>query len=104
MAFTKLTAEQLSAPAPAPAPPLSEYAQFLIGLAVGEGGRGTVETEGVSRQSIKARLKAAAKDVGAEITFHRSGNDEVIFEVTSAATLTPTGRRRGQRKTSAPEA
>lgn len=99
MALTKLSAGQLSFGAPTA--PVSEYAQFLTGLDVGEGGRGTVETEGVSRQSIKARLKAAAQDVGAEIKFHRTGNDEVIFEVTSTATLTPNGRRRWRRSASA---
>lgn len=97
MALIKLSAEQLSLGASTA--PVSEYAVFLAGLDVGEGGRTTVEAERVSRQTIKARLTAAAKEVGAEIKFHRTGKHEVIFEVTSASTLTPTGRRR--RRTSA---
>lgn len=92
MALTKLSAQQLSFGAPTA--PVSEYAQFLAGLDVGEGGRTTVEAEGVSRQTIKARLAVAAGEVGAGIKFHRAPKNEVIFEVTGAATMTPVRRRR----------
>lgn len=96
MALIRLSAAELLA---TPSAPVNEYARFIAGLDVGEGGKAMVKAEGVSRQSVKTRLKAAATDVGAEIKFHRTASDEVIFEVTGAATRTPTGRRRWRRST-----
>ena len=92
MALIKLSATELSLGAPAK--PASAYAQFLAGLKAGEGGRTTTEAEGVSRQSIKARLTVAAADVGATIKFHRCPESEVIFEVTSPAQVKPGRRQR----------
>jgi len=80
VAFTKLSAEQLSSGAPTK--PASRYAQFLARREVGEGGKTTVKAEGVSRQTIKNRLTRAAQETGTTIKFHRSPEDEVIFEVT----------------------
>jgi len=59
------------------------YVKFLRGLDPGEGGRTTTEDQKVSRQTIKARLKKAADDLGMGIKFHRAPSNEVIFEVTS---------------------
>ncbi len=59
-----------------------DYVKFLRGLKPGEGGQTTVEEEGVSRQTIKARLKKAADESGKGIKFHRSDSNKVIFEVT----------------------
>jgi len=98
MAVIRLSAAELSG---APSAPVSEYAQFIAGLSACEGGRATVAAEGVSRQTIKARLTAVATDIGAEIEFHRTSKDEVIFEVVSAAT---SARPRRRRRRSASEA
>jgi len=102
MAFTKLSAAQLSSGAPAT--PASAYARFLAGLEAGEGGRATTKAEGVSRQTIKNRLTAAAAEVGATIKFHRCPENEVIFEVTSPAQVKPAGRHRRRAAGTAPQA
>jgi hypothetical protein len=62
-----------------------EYVRFLRGLKPGEGGETTVEEEGVSRQTIKARLNKAAGELGVGIKFHRSPANQVIFEITDGA-------------------
>jgi hypothetical protein len=86
----KLTRDQLSGAGDAGI--YLPYRQFLAKLAVGEGGRTTVEDEGVSRQTIKARLTAAAEAADMKIKFHRTSGDEVIFEVVSAPERVRRGR------------
>jgi len=81
--FQKLTAADLSASTNGVSRSRSPYTLFMGGLRVGEGGRATVEEEGVSRIQIKNRLKAAAKDVGLNIAFVRSSPEEVVFHVVS---------------------
>lgn len=58
-----------------------EYVAFLRSLKPGEGGRTTVESEGVSRQTIKNRLKKAADFLDVRIRFLRSDPDEVVFQI-----------------------
>lgn len=57
------------------------YTAFLKSLRSGEGGKITVQDEGVSRQSVKNRLKKSADAAGVEIKFRRSAQELVIFEV-----------------------
>jgi len=91
MPLQKLTRDQLSGSGETNV--YLPYRRFLSGLSVGAGGRATVEDEGVSQQTIKARLKTAAAASNMEIKFHRASKGEVIFEVTSA----PERPRRGRR-------
>jgi hypothetical protein len=72
----------------------TESIQFLKTLSIGEGGKAVVATEGVSRQSVKNRLNAAAKATGVSITYHRTGAEEVVFEVVEAGSAP---RRRGRK-------
>lgn len=83
MPLQKYTAEQLNPSHGAKGRRRSPYALFVGGLRVGEGGRGLIAEEGVSRQQIKNRLKRAADDVGVMIKFLRSAPDEVVFRVVS---------------------
>lgn len=62
-----------------------DYVKFLRPLKPGEGGQATVEEEGVSRQTIKARLKKAADELDKGIKFHRAPSNKVIFEITDRA-------------------
>lgn len=62
-----------------------EYVDFLSKLKAGEGGWATVDEEGVSRQTIKNRLKKSADALGVGIAFKRSPSDRVVFEITEAA-------------------
>jgi len=83
MPLQKLTADQLTGrPRTRSRGATSEYVAFLRSLRVGQGGKAIVEGEGVSRQSIKGRLKKAAQEAGVTIKFHRSSPGEVVFEVT----------------------
>ncbi len=91
MPLQKLTRDQLSGSGDTRV--YLPYRRFLAGLSAGDGGRTTVADEGVSRQTIKARLKTAAEASNMEIKFHRAAKDEVIFEVVSA----PERPRRGRR-------
>lgn len=74
-----------------------EYIRFLQALKPGEGGKAVVADEGVSRQSVKNRLGVAAKAVGVGLKYHRSGDEEVIFEVVDPGDAPK--RRRGAQKT-----
>lgn len=85
MPFKKLTAADLKTSSRGAAR-RSPYTLFVGGLRVGEGGRGLVAEEGVSRQHIKNRLKTAAQDVGVTIAFMRSAPEEVVFRVVSRKT------------------
>lgn len=58
-----------------------DYIRFLEGLAVGEGGMGSTEEEGVQKLSLKNRLTLAAEAAGVTIRYHRSGPKTVVFEV-----------------------
>lgn len=58
-----------------------EYAEFVSSLKKGEGGLVNVEEAGVSRQTVKNRLKTSADASGVEIKFIRSPQEEVLFEV-----------------------
>jgi hypothetical protein len=70
-----------------------EYLAFFHSCQVGDGGRAVVADEGVSRQSVKNRLNVAAAQAGATIRYHRSGPEDVVFEVVEVGT---TARRRGR--------
>jgi len=85
MPLEKLTRQQLVGTNHRTSTASQEYVRFIRKLEPGEGGRATIGTEGVSRQTIKARLKKAAKEAGAEIKFHRCPADEVKFEVLTRA-------------------
>jgi hypothetical protein len=82
MPLEKLSRQQLKQERSASANP--EYVAFLSSLKPGEGGRTTEHEEGVSRQTIKTRLKRAAQELGVGIRFHRSSADDVVFEIESA--------------------
>lgn len=56
---------------------------FVRGLKVGEGGFITTEMAGVGRQTIKAKVKLAAADLGKKVKFHRCAANEVKFEIVS---------------------
>lgn len=58
-----------------------EYVHFLRGLAVGEGGMGSTESEGVGKQSLKGRIKLAAAAAKVQVKFMRSDAKTVIFKV-----------------------
>ena len=58
-----------------------EYVQFLRSLAVGEGGMGTTEGEGVGKQSLKGRIKLAASAARVQVKFLRSDAKTVVFKV-----------------------
>lgn len=97
--FERLSAEQLARRGSGRgADP--EYVKFVQSLSLGEGGRIDVTKAGVSRQSVKARAQRAAQEVGCEIKFHRSGADEVVFEVVSASGSGVSRRRGRPRKSS----
>lgn len=81
MPLEKLSRNELKRERTASANP--EYVAFLQSLKPGEGGRTTEAAEGVSRQTIKTRLKRAAQELGIGIRFKRSSADDVIFEVES---------------------
>ena len=81
MPLEKLTRQQLVGTNHRTSSTSQEYARFIRNLKPGEGGRTTTIAEGVSRQTIKARLKKAAQESGISIKFHRCPPDEVKFEV-----------------------
>ena len=54
---------------------------FVKTLKIGEGGFITTEMAGVGRQTVKAKVKAAAADLGVGVKFHRCGANEVRFEI-----------------------
>jgi hypothetical protein len=56
--------------------------EFFATTRVGEGGRANVAEEGVSRQTLKKRLKTAAGEAGRSVKFRASPKEEVVFEVT----------------------
>ena len=58
-----------------------EYVEMVSDLRKGEGGKVIVEAAGVSRQTVKNRLKSSAAAAGVEIKFLRSPQTEVVFEV-----------------------
>jgi hypothetical protein len=73
MPFEKLSAAELEA--------IPEYVKVLKSLKVGEGAKTTVQSEGVSKVTIKNRLTRAAEVAGVEIEFPRSDADTVIVKV-----------------------
>jgi hypothetical protein len=73
MPFEKLSAAELEA--------IPEYVKVLKSLKVGEGAKTTVQSEGVSKVTIKNRLTKAAEAAGVEIEFPRSDADTVIVKV-----------------------
>lgn len=90
--FRKLTREEIAAimePQPRSARAaerrriIEEYKQFLSEIAPGEGGEIILE-EGDKRQTIKNRLKRAAKDLGIELEFKRK-RGRIVFRVPDTA-------------------
>jgi len=79
--------------------PSSEYIAFLKSLKNGEGGKAIVADEGITRQSVKNRLNSAAKTLGVGIKYHRSGAQEVMFEVVEAGSVAPRKTRGPGKKT-----
>ena len=73
MPFEKLSAAELEA--------IPEYVKVLKSLKVGEGAKTTVQSEGVSKVTIKNRLTKAAEAAGVEIEFPRADADTVIVKV-----------------------
>lgn len=84
MPIEKLTRKQMQEQAYPRSGGYEPYVEGLKSLRAGEGGRITVEDEGVSRQSVKNRLKKSADVAGVKIKFRRSAQDVVIFEVLGA--------------------
>ena len=72
MPLQKLSKEDLAAD--------PDYVRFLRELEVGEGGRATVEGEGIGKVSIKKRLQQASEAADIPIDFIRSDPATVIFE------------------------
>jgi hypothetical protein len=81
MPLEKLTADQLSGDRRRRRAGNREYIAFLRSLRIGQGGRATVEAEGITRQGIKVRLKTAAQEAGVVIQFIPSSANEVLFQV-----------------------
>ena len=54
---------------------------FVKTLKIGEGGFITTEMANVGRQTVKAKVKAAAADLGVKVKFHRCAANEVRFEI-----------------------
>jgi hypothetical protein len=79
MQFIKLTRKDFEK-AP-PAKKENPAMSFLKTLKLGEGGFITTEMAQVGRQTIKAKVKSAASDLGLKVKFHRSPADEVRFEI-----------------------
>ena len=61
-----------------------EYLKFIESLRSGEGGRTTTQKEGATKQTVKNRLKRAAKAAGVEIDFMRTPPTEVVFKIKKA--------------------
>lgn len=80
MALKKLTPKELEQKKAA-GTANADYVAFLQGLKAGEGAEASVADEGVSKQTIKNRIKKAADYLGLEVSFVRSGKDIVVFEV-----------------------
>jgi hypothetical protein len=79
MALEKLTAKDLSQRPSGR--PRGEYVDFLNSLRSGEGGRATTKGEKATKQTIKNRLRTAAKSAGVNIKFMRTPPDTVVFRV-----------------------
>jgi hypothetical protein len=96
VALQKLSAAEL-AKTEGKAPPssrqraLNPYADFFKGIRVGQGGHVMVAEEGVSRQYLKLKISAAAKDAGVTIKYLSTGPDEVRFKVTGRGKRRQTG-------------
>jgi hypothetical protein len=82
--FKKLNAEELAKPRPAEdgerARIREEYTAYIKGLRVDEGGELTLEDD-EKKITIKNRIKRAADDLGVNITFKRSGDNTVRFQL-----------------------
>jgi hypothetical protein len=82
--FKKLNAEELAKARPAEdgerARIREEYKTYIKGLRVDEGGELTLE-EDEKKITIKNRIKRAAEDLDVMITFKRSGDNTVRFQV-----------------------
>lgn len=61
---------------------LTEYTEFLRGLAVGEGGELTLN-QNEQKRTVKRRLTRAAHLLGKNVRYRRSEGDIVRFEVRS---------------------
>lgn len=59
---------------------LSEYLSYLQGFGPGQLGEATL-CAGEKRGTIKRRLTAAAKSLGKELRYRRSGEDALLFEL-----------------------
>jgi len=81
MPLEKLTADQLTGGRRRRRRGNREYIAFLRSLRIGQGGRATVEAEGITRQGIKLRLKRAAQEAGVTLKFLPSPANEVLFQV-----------------------
>jgi hypothetical protein len=90
--FTKLSPTDLARHRVTGARP--EYAEFLRTLSVGEGGRVDVAKTGVSRQTVKNRINAAAAATGVKVKYLRRRGDDLVFEVVGA--VEPPKRRGGR--------
>ncbi len=61
---------------------LSEYLDALRNLSPGQMGEAAL-SDGEKKATVKRRLTAAAKQLGKELRYRRSGESRVVFEVTS---------------------
>jgi hypothetical protein len=92
MPLQKLSREELSSRGNRSRGANQEWVMFLRGLKIGEGGKVLVADEGITRQSVKNRLNSAAGEANVSLKYHRSGAEEVVFEVTDSPP-----RRRGRK-------
>jgi hypothetical protein len=74
MTFEKLSADEIAAYG-------SEYVAFLKTLKPGEGARASVGKEGVTKITLKKRLRKAADIAGVSVKFIRSPKDAVVLQV-----------------------
>jgi hypothetical protein len=80
--FRRLSAEEVAAlrKARGRAVDLSEYRQFLEGLAPGEGGELALSPD-EQKRTVKRRLTTAARQMNKEVVYRRSEGDVLRFEV-----------------------
>ncbi len=83
MAIQKLSAAEVEQHASGTGSAHPEYLFVISSARKCTGGRLVVNDEGVSRQTLKIRLKQAAKVAGRKIKFYRGPATEVVFEVVS---------------------
>ena len=75
---------------------LSPYTRYLATVPLKSAGHISL-SDGEKRSTIKRHINLAAKEMGHTLAFHRSGPDELLFEVLAPDSAKP-ARRGGRPK------